>query len=72
MIQQVACFKQRLAFSASRLRAFFQQVACCCDHNGKVSSTAILSMRDNVIHAKWKVLVEKLAKRRVGSWIYMG
>jgi hypothetical protein len=64
MIQQVAFFKQRLAF--------LQQVVCCCDHNGKASSTAILSMRDNVMHVKWKVLVENLAKKLVGSWIYMG
>ena len=41
-------------------------------HNGKVSSTAIHSMRDNVKHTKWMVRVENLAKMMVGSWIFMG
>jgi hypothetical protein len=41
-------------------------------NNGKVSSAAILSIRDNVKHTKWKVLVENLAKTPFGSLIFKG
>jgi hypothetical protein len=67
LIQQVAFFKQRLAFFKQAVYFFSAKVACRLYHNGQVSSAAIVSMGDNVKHAKWKVAVKKLSKRLLGS-----
>ena len=53
-------------------KATFALLASHFFDNGKMSSVAILSMRDNVKHTKWKVHVKNLAKTLVGSLIFKG
>ena len=66
--------KQNLLSKASFAfaKATFALLASHFFDNGKMSSVAILSMRDNVKHTKWKVHVKNLAKTPVGSLIFKG
>jgi hypothetical protein len=60
-------FSKFLLFSATHSAT----VAEAHYHNVKESSSAILSIRDNVQHMQGMVLSEKRAKMLLGSWIFI-